>query len=233
MLSACFQFCPFVVFCLPSVLSSIVSINVSMLANSVLHTQQMLPYHPSFTIPQYLPNVCATEAQLLMLTQETLDGLAPPDLSCPICHEQVPPAKPHYLYSLISLLRRLCRAVPQLRIHFSLDLISNLSLKFKTATFSFTGLVVFLPYSHVCMRSHFSPVRLFVTLWTIDGQAPLSMGFSKQEYWSGLSRPSPGDLPDPGIKPVSLKFPALAGGSSTTSTTWEAHACLQYHCSFP
>ena len=48
------------------------------------------------------------------------------------------------------------------------------------------------------------------------------MGFPRQEYWSGLSFPSPGDLPDPGIEPVSLMSPALAGGFFTTSTTWEA-----------
>ena len=50
-------------------------------------------------------------------------------------------------------------------------------------------------------------------------QAPLSLGFSRQEYWSGLPCPPPGDLPDPGIEPKSLTFPALAGGSFTTSTT--------------
>ena len=48
-----------------------------------------------------------------------------------------------------------------------------------------------------------SRVRLFVTLWTVAHQAPLSMGFSRQEYWSGLPFPSPGDLPDAGIKPRS------------------------------
>ena len=53
-------------------------------------------------------------------------------------------------------------------------------------------------------------------------QAPLSMGFSRQEYWSGLPCPPPGDLPNPGIEPVSLTFPALAGGFFTTSATWEA-----------
>ena len=53
----------------------------------------------------------------------------------------------------------------------------------------------------------------FVTLWTISHQAPLSMGFSKQEYWNRLSRPPPGDLPNPGIKPT---FPALAGRFFTT-----------------
>ena len=51
--------------------------------------------------------------------------------------------------------------------------------------------------------SHPGHVRLFVTPWTIAHQAPPSVGFSKQEYWSGLPFPSPGDLPDPGIKPES------------------------------
>ena len=51
------------------------------------------------------------------------------------------------------------------------------------------------------MLSHFSHVLFFATLWTIASQAPVSMGFSRQEYWSGLSFLSPGDLPDPGIKP--------------------------------
>ena len=60
------------------------------------------------------------------------------------------------------------------------------------------------------------------TLWTAACQAPLSMGFSRLEYWSGLLCPPPGDLPDPGIEPASLMFPALAGGFFTTSTTWEA-----------
>ena len=64
-----------------------------------------------------------------------------------------------------------------------------------------------------------SRVRLFTTPWTAAHQAPLSMGFSRQEYWSGLPFPSPGDLPDPGIKPTSLRFPALAGRFSTTGAT--------------
>ena len=60
-----------------------------------------------------------------------------------------------------------------------------------------------------CVLSCFSCVRLFLTLWTIAHQAPLSMGFSRQEYWSGLPcRPS-GDLPDPGNEPMSLMSPAL------------------------
>ena len=55
------------------------------------------------------------------------------------------------------------------------------------------------------------PVWLFVTLWTVARQAPLSLGFSRQEYWSGLPSPPPGDLMDPGIKPSSFTSPALAG----------------------
>ena len=70
--------------------------------------------------------------------------------------------------------------------------------------------------------SHFSCVQLFVTPWTVACQMPLSMEFSRQEYWSGLSFPPPGDLPDSGIKPTSLMSPALAGGFFATSTTWEA-----------
>ena len=55
-----------------------------------------------------------------------------------------------------------------------------------------------------------------VTTWTIALQAPLSMGFPRQEYWSGLPFPSPGDLPDPGIQPASPTSSALAGGFFTT-----------------
>ena len=56
-----------------------------------------------------------------------------------------------------------------------------------------------------------------------DSQAPVSMGFSRQEYWTELPYPSPGDLPDPGNEPTSLMSPALAGEFFTTSTPWEAH----------
>ena len=57
---------------------------------------------------------------------------------------------------------------------------------------------------------------------TVAHQAPLSMGFSRQEYWSGLLCPPPGDLPNPGIEPVSLMSPALAGRFFTTSMPWES-----------
>ena len=56
-------------------------------------------------------------------------------------------------------------------------------------------------------------------LWTVARQAPLSMGFSRREYWSGLPCPLAGDLPDPGIEPASLTSPSMAGGLLTTSTT--------------
>ena len=62
-----------------------------------------------------------------------------------------------------------------------------------------------------------SCVQLFETLWTVAHESPLSMGFSRQEYWSGLLFPSSGNLPDPGIKPTSFASPALAGGLFTTS----------------
>ena len=74
------------------------------------------------------------------------------------------------------------------------------------------------------MLSHFSRVRLSVTTWTAAHQAPLSMGFSRQEDWRGLPCPPAGDLPDPGIEPASLMSPPLAGGFFITSTAWEAHS---------
>ena len=60
-------------------------------------------------------------------------------------------------------------------------------------------------------------------LMDVARQAPLFIGFSRQEYWSALQCPLPGDHPNPGIEPSSLTSPALAGGFFTTSTTWEAH----------
>ena len=70
----------------------------------------------------------------------------------------------------------------------------------------------------MCVLSRFSHVQLFATPWTVAHQAPLSVGFSRPEYWSGLPCPPPGGLPDPGIKPAALESPALAGGFLTTST---------------
>ena len=69
------------------------------------------------------------------------------------------------------------------------------------------------------MLSHFSHVWLCANLWTVACQAPLSMGVSRQEYWSGLPFPPPEDLPDSTIEPASLTFPALAGKFFPTSIT--------------
>ena len=62
----------------------------------------------------------------------------------------------------------------------------------------------------ICVLSHLGGIQLFATLWSAACQAPLSAGLSRQEYWSGLPFPPPGDLPDPGIKPGS---PALQADS--------------------
>ena len=64
-------------------------------------------------------------------------------------------------------------------------------------------------YRSVCVLSHFSRVQLFATPWTVALQAPLSEGFSRQEYWSGLPCCPPGDLPDPGVESRSPVDPAL------------------------
>ena len=74
----------------------------------------------------------------------------------------------------------------------------------------------------VCVLRHLSRVQLFATPWTVANQVPLSMGFSRQESWSGLPCLPLGDLPDPGTEPASLTSPSLAGGFSTASATWEA-----------
>ena len=69
--------------------------------------------------------------------------------------------------------------------------------------------------AHVQFLSHF---QIFVTPWTVARQAPLSMGFSRQEHWSGLLCPPPRGLPDPGVKPMSVTSPASAGRFFTTGS---------------
>ena len=72
----------------------------------------------------------------------------------------------------------------------------------------------------VCVRAQLlDHVQLFVTPWTVACQAPLSIGFSRQEYWSGIPCFPPGGFPNPGIELMSLKSPALAGGFFTTGAT--------------
>ena len=96
----------------------------------------------------------------------------------------------------------------------------------------FTRYLSVLPGSYASqpgsMLRSFSHVLLFATPWTVAYQTPLSVGFPRQEYWSGSSFPTPGDLSDPGIEPASLASPALAGGFFTTSTTWEVCKTILY-----
>ena len=75
------------------------------------------------------------------------------------------------------------------------------------------------------VRYHFIIVQLFATLWTVAYQAPLSMGFSRQEYWSGLPFPSPGDLPNAGIKPGSSALQADTLTSDTLTSEPPFHTC--------
>ena len=84
-------------------------------------------------------------------------------------------------------------------------------------------------FNHGCV--HAESLQLCRTLWDpmdFSPSAPLSMGFSRQEYWSGLPCPPPGDLPNPGIKPASLISPALVGLFFTISATWEAQFNHQF-----
>ena len=84
--------------------------------------------------------------------------------------------------------------------------------------FPFSFLIFFL-----YMRGNLVQLCLtFTTVWTVAHQPPLSMGFSRQEYWNGLPCPPLGNLPNSGIEPMSLTSPALAGKFFTSSTTWEA-----------
>ena len=88
---------------------------------------------------------------------------------------------------------------------------------------------------HACMLSRFSHSRFFATLWTVTHQAPLSMGFSREEYWSGLSCSPPGDLPNPGIEAASPRLlhwqadslPPSHQGSPTVSHTGIQISTLQ------
>ena len=73
-------------------------------------------------------------------------------------------------------------------------------------------LVFFYFFHCACVLSCFSHVSFFATSWTVAHQATLSMGFFRQDYWSGLPCSDPGDLPNAGTEPGSLMSPALAGG---------------------
>ena len=117
-------------------------------------------------------------------------------------------------------------SVPNLRLITSfLFLLLQHKLPFPLKLF-FLGSSLLLNSLCAYMLSHFSHVQLFSTPWSVAHQAPRSMGFSRQEYWSGLPCPPPGDLPDPGMGPTSLMSPALGGEFFTASATWEAELFL-------
>ena len=88
----------------------------------------------------------------------------------------------------------------------------------------------FVSQSCACVLSLFHRVQLFATVWTIALQAPLSMGFYRQEYWSGLQFPSPTALPHPGTEPTSLISPASCHHKLHISGSWvldqNVHSCL-------
>ena len=91
-------------------------------------------------------------------------------------------------------------------------------------SFSFYWNIYYLSL-HACMLSRFNHAWLFMTLWTVARQAALPMGFSRQEYWSGLLCPPPRDLPNPGTALRSLTSLALAGRFFTTSATCTPLQC--------
>ena len=83
--------------------------------------------------------------------------------------------------------------------------------------------------SRVYTLIELSCVRLSAALWTVAHQTPLSMGFPRQEYWSGLPFPPPGDLPNPGIEPASPGSPALADRIFYHLATWEGHTLIKHY----
>ena len=80
----------------------------------------------------------------------------------------------------------------------------------------------------MCVLSRYSRIQLSATLWTVAHQVPLSMGFFRQKYWSGLPCPPPGDLPGSGIEPESPAYPALQEDSLTTEIPGKPHFYLTF-----
>ena len=99
-----------------------------------------------------------------------------------------------------------------------------------------SDLVILIAHAHTFRKGWFmrfcvwvlSHAQLCATLWTVAPPAPLSLGFPRQEHWSGLPFPPPGNLPDPGIGPASLVSPALAGGFFTTEPPGNLEGMLSF-----
>ena len=116
-----------------------------------------------------------------------------------------PPGQLHFLFS-VTYLRR------WMSPKYLLTQRKGQSLKFQS-----TCVKRLLSSTCACVLSH---IRLFAAPWTVAWKAPLPMEFSRQEYQHGVPFPTPGNLPNPGVKPVSLASLALAGGFFTTSAAW-------------
>ena len=101
-------------------------------------------------------------------------------------------------------------------------------IKINEKTTTTTRKLLYYGYQSGLAQS-FSRVQLFATMRTVARQAPLSMGFSRQEYWSGVPFPPQGDLPDPGIGPESLASPALADGFFTTAPPGKSGDVKWFH----
>ena len=100
----------------------------------------------------------------------------------------------------------------QLIVEAGGQIFAHLSIACRLADFSPSSLGFCPTHMRVCLCSHLVMSDSFVTSWTVAHQAPLSMEFSRQEYWSGLPSSPLGHLPNPRMKPVSPASPALSGG---------------------
>ena len=109
---------------------------------------------------------------------------------------------------------------------FTIEICQKIVILYITALYFLTKVELMLTSCVCAEQLQLCPI--LCDLWTIAHQVPLFMGFSRQEYWSGLPYPPPGDLPDSGIEPTSLTSPASAGWFFTTSTIWEAQTNTNY-----
>ena len=109
------------------------------------------------------------------------------------------------------------------RLSYVLDWLKRGEVTRTTNTWSSSTSSTLFPYQIDSAATVLIHIKLFITPWTIVCQAPLSMEFSREEYWSGLPFSAPRDLPDPGIQPTFLVSLALAGRFFYHCATWEAY----------
>ena len=113
-------------------------------------------------------------------------------------------------------------------VFFKIFLMHKQNMSYNRSVHCFPPFHYMFLHFRIYVLSRFSRVSLFATLWTVAHLSPLSVGFSRQEYWNGFPCPPSGDLPDPGIEHLSLESLALAGGFFTASTTWEVPRATSY-----